>query len=193
MMKLFQALMASLAVSSAALLLLCVTAAYAQSPAVTSPAAKPAATVAANPAVNPAAHPAANPAPVPALTPEEMNTPFRGSFFLSPLEIVAIQQALAGRVVKKETLVEEAKPYIPARRVIRISGVLYRSPRDWIVWMNNHKVTPDNLLPEIVDISVKDSSKVSLEWYDIGLNQVIAITLRPHQTYDITTGILLPQ
>ncbi len=122
---------------------------------------------------------------------DDINTPFRGSFFLSPLEIAAIQQALNGRVIKAATLAGDSKP-VPAYRVIRVSGVLYRSPADWVVWMNNHKVTPDNLLPEIVDISVKDSSKVSLKWYDVGLNQVISITLRPHETYDIPTGILIP-
>ncbi len=179
MMKLFQIL--------TVFLLLCTAAAYAQPPAAVG-----------KPAV--AQHPAAAAAPAPAavplvagLTPEEMNKPFRGSFFLSPLEIAAIQQALEGRVTKNQTLAEETKPVIPAHRVIRISGVLYRTPSNWIVWMNNQKVTPENLLPEIVDISVKDSSKVSLKWYDIGLNQVISITLRPHQTYDITTGVLLPE
>ena len=206
MMKLFQTLMVSLAVSLAAFLLLCVTVASAQQPAASpaakpavpvaaaNPAAKPATASAANPAANPAAKPGSAAAPVlPAMTQEEMNRPFRGSFFLSPLEIAAIQQALSGRVIKAPTLAEETKPIVPSRRVIRISGVLYRSPQNWIVWMNNQKVTPDNLLEEIVDISVKDSSKVSLEWYDKGLNEVLSITLRPHQTYDITTGILLPK
>ena len=138
-----------------------------------------------------ASAPGATPASTGSLSVEEMNKPFTGSFFLSPLEIAAIQQALVGKVASSKMLAEESKP-IPAHRVIRISGVLYRTPQDWVVWMNNQKVTPDNLLPEIIDISVRDSSKVHLRWYDIGLNQVIAITLRPHQTYDITTGILLP-
>lgn len=125
------------------------------------------------------------------LTLEQRNKQFTDSFFLSPLEVAAIQQALAGRTVSQETLAGEEKA-VPAHRVIRVSGVLYRAPEDWIVWMNNKKVTPDDLLPEIVDIKVSDSSKVHLKWYDVGLNQVITITLRPHQVYDIVTGILLP-
>jgi hypothetical protein len=140
-------------------------------------------------AANPNA-PAAEPIVVAGLTRKELDKPFKGSFFLSPLEVEAIQQALAGRVLKEETLGQENT--IPAHRVIRLSGVLYRAPTDWIAWINGKKVTRDNLLPEIVDISVKDSSKVSLKWYDVGLNKVIDITLRPHQTYDIPTGILLP-
>jgi hypothetical protein len=178
MMKLFQALMVFLLLSPVA--------AYAQVKPV-SPAVAAAATAAAAPSP-----PLSATAPV-KLTPEELHTPFTGSFFFTPLEMIAIQQALAGRVVKNSTIQGENGTVIPPHRVIRVSGVLYRSPSDWVVWMNNEKVTPGNLLPEIVDISVKPSSKVSLEWYDIGLNQVLSITLRPHQTYDITTGILLPQ
>lgn len=116
---------------------------------------------------------------------------FSGSFFLSQLEIEAINQALHGQALTQQTLSTQNQA-IPQKRVIRLSGVLYRAPEDWIVWMNNRKVTPDNLLPEIVDISVRDSSKVHLKWYDVGLNQVISITLRPHQVYDIVSGVLLP-
>jgi hypothetical protein len=185
MKKLFQPLMV--------FMLLCVSAAYAQVPTQTptqAPAPQPAAAPA---AANAAANPAAAVTAASGLTPEEMNKPFEGSFFLTPLEITAIQRALGGRVMKASTLGAEGGAVIPAHRVIRVSGVLYRSPADWVVWMNNEKVTPGNLLPEIVDISVKSSSKVSLQWYDVGLNQVLSITLRPHQTYDITTGVLLPK
>jgi hypothetical protein len=167
------------------LLVLGITPAKAQQTAPASPA----------PAVK-AAPASAHPMPVTpplvgGLTPEELNKPFSGSFFLTPLEVAAVQQALKGSVIKNITLAAPDKP-IPTHRVIRVSGVFYRSPENWVVWMNNQKVTPDNLLPEIVDISVKDSSKVALKWYDVGLNEVISITLRPQQTYDIPTGVLLP-
>lgn len=174
MIKLFQALIV--------LLLFCSTAVYAQPRVANTPSGAPA-----SPAT-----PAPPASPVPGMTVDELNKPFSGSFFLTPLEINAIQQALRGRITKAP-MMEDQMSGIPTRRVIRVSGVFYRSPTDWIVWMNNQKVTPENLLPEIVDISVKPSSKVSLQWYDRGLNQVLSITLRPHQTYDITTGVLLPQ
>ncbi len=116
---------------------------------------------------------------------------FKGSFFMTPMELITIQRALSGKKSNDATL-GVAKGEIPAHRIIRLSGVLYQTAEDWIVWMNGQKVTPENLLPEIVDIEVTDSSKVHLKWYDIGLNKVISITLRPHQTYDIPTNILLP-
>jgi hypothetical protein len=137
--------------------------------------------------------PTTPPVPVfPQLTAEEKQAPFVGSFFLSPIEIATLQQALMGKVATPETLAVDKKPVAATNRVIRISGVLYRSAGDWIVWMNGEKVTPQKLLPEILDIQVENSSYVRLQWFDAGLNSVISITLRPHQTYDIVTGILLP-
>lgn len=87
----------------------------------------------------------------------------------------------------------EAKPYyppIPTKRMISLSGVVYRSPGDWIVWLNGHKLTPGVKLPELVDIKV-ENDRVHLKWFDIGMAKIIAITLRPRQTYDITSGVLL--
>jgi DNA-binding transcriptional regulator YdaS (Cro superfamily) len=194
MMKLFPAL---------AFILFSATAAHAQSPAA---AVAPAANAAAAPAINgapPAANALAGSAPVAAgapgtvavnaampagLSPEEMKQTFTGSFFLTPLEISAIEQALQGRVVSGKLDRRSA-----VARQIRVAGVFYRSPSDWIVWMNNHKITPKDRLPEIIDINVKRSSNVSLKWYDATSNRILLITMRPHQTYDIPTGILLPQ
>ncbi len=87
----------------------------------------------------------------------------------------------------------EVKPYyppIPTKRVISLSGVLYRKPGDWIVWLNGHKLVPGKKLPEIVDIKV-ERDRVHLKWFDIGMAKIIAITLRPHQTYDIVSGVML--
>ena len=86
----------------------------------------------------------------------------------------------------------QAKVEIPQQRLIVCSGVIFRKKNDWVVWLNGQKVTPDNYLPEIIEIEVENSSYVHLKWYDIGLQDVISVTLRPNQVYDITTGVLLP-
>lgn len=81
-------------------------------------------------------------------------------------------------------------PPIPQQRSITLSGVLYRAPGDWAVWINGQKVVPSRLLPEIVDIRV-ERDRVHLKWFDIGLGRVLALTLRPNQTYDIVSSTLL--
>lgn len=119
------------------------------------------------------------------------------SLFFTPLEIDIIRNATQGVVSvlppepdeKGEGV--EGVPVIPERRLIRLSGLVYQNPQKWTVWINGYRVTPDNLLPEIQGIRVEEK-KVYLLWTDERKNQIISITLHPHQTYDIDSGILLP-
>lgn len=100
---------------------------------------------------------------------------------------------IPGQEADEKAAAAAAKPYyppIPTKRIISLSGMVYRSPKDWIIWLNGHKLTPGMRLPELVDIKV-ESDRVRLKWFDIGMAKIIAITLRPRQTYDITSGVLL--
>ena len=117
---------------------------------------------------------------------------FSGSLFFSPLELATIQKALAGNVTGTAALgATTSHVDIPKVRVIALAGVVYRGPEEWTIWLNGRKVTPQNLLPEIMEIQV-ERDRVHLKWFDIGINNVISLTLRAHQTYDIVTGVLLP-
>jgi hypothetical protein len=97
---------------------------------------------------------------------------------------------LPGYLPPEEEETPVVYPPIPTKRTIALSGVVYRGAADWIVWLNGHKLTPGRLIPEIADIRV-ERDRVHLKWFDIGMGKVIAITLRPRQVYDITSGVLL--
>ncbi len=128
-------------------------------------------------------------APAPAAVAKAgLTEPLKESLLFSDGEIVSIRNALmqkGGGIPNAEGVV------IPQRRVISLAGVFFRTPSDWIVWLNGKKMTPGDVLPEVVDIQVEKDT-VALKWFDIGMNDVISISLRPHQTYDIVTGVLLP-
>jgi hypothetical protein len=109
----------------------------------------------------------------------------------TPLEILSIRNALKGGETVDNVPAAQKNYNIPPIRRIILSGIVYRNPEDWIVWINNQKMTPDDVLPEVVSVAVQED-KIDLEWYDIGLNDVIKIRMRPHQIYDIVTGVLLP-
>lgn len=126
-----------------------------------------------------------------AAPPVDLNAPFAQSFLFTPAELVALRRASEGAVVGAAVLGADNTTYIPPRRLISVAGIFLRAPGDWIVWLNGKKMTPKDLLPEVMDISVQ-RDRVHLKWFDIGLNNIISITLRPHQTYDIVTGVLLP-
>lgn len=131
------------------------------------------------------------PPAVAAAPPLDVTAPFTQSLLFSPAEIVALRRAAEGTVMGTAVLSADTAVEVPLRRVIALSGVYLRKPGDWVVWINGKKMTPKDMLPEVMNIQVK-RDRVHLKWFDIGLNNVISITLRPHQTYDIVTGVLLP-
>ena len=120
----------------------------------------------------------------------KLERPFTSSFFFSAQDLIAIQKAQHGAVSGKSEAYTGAP--IPQIRRITLSGIIYRNPSDWLIWINGHKVVPGRLLPEMVSIKVHEDN-VHLKWFDIGFNGVIDITIKPHQTYDIVTGIMLPE
>lgn len=160
-------------------------------------------TTAAAPAagVNTAANTGANPGIVPGVSPstapppetkEDVKKPFVRSLFFTAQELADIKKATKGIVNAGNNLGAPTEKPIPQVRTITLTGVLYKSPDDWLIWLNGHKLNPRTLLQEIVDIEVYKDSSVRLHWFDIGLNGIIDITMRPHEKYDIVTGLLLP-
>lgn len=163
--------------------------------AAATPAAGAPATAAAAPATGP------NPGIVPGVSPstapppeakEDVKKPFVRSLFFTGQELADIKKATKGIVNAGNNLGAPTEKPIPQVRIIKLTGVLYKSPDDWLIWLNGHKLNPKTLLQEIVDIEVFQDSSVRLHWFDIGLNGIIDITMRPHEQYDIVTGLLLP-
>lgn len=143
--------------------------------------------------VAPGAVAAAAKAPPPAEVVADIRTPFKQSFFFTSEDIISIKKAMEQQKIAPTSAGGQsaAGQVIPPIRRIALSGVVYTAANDWLIWINGQKVTPTVSMKEIVDIKV-EREKVHLKWFDIGANYVIDITMRPNETYDITTGVLLP-
>ena len=115
--------------------------------------------------------------------------PFSKSLLFTALELDTVHKAEAGRNVQSTKEIESVE-LIPVDRKIWLQGIYYQAANNWIIWLNGYKLTPYYMLPEIRGIRV-DRDRVYLEWYDIGKNGIINISLQPHQVYDIVTGILV--
>lgn len=124
-----------------------------------------------------------------------------GSLFFTSYELNLIIDARKGLIVRAPTNTEVKKsikeqkegrrPIKKGPREIFLGGIVYTSSEDWVVWLNGQKVSPDRLLPEILDIRVyKDFIK--LKWFDAYTNQVFPIKIRTHQRFNIDTRIFLP-
>lgn len=162
----------------------------APAPAAAAGAPATAAADATHPGVVPGVSPSTAPAPE---SKDDIQKPFSRSLFYTKQDLVQISKALNGQSVNIDAPVTGSTgEVIPQVRTITLTGVLYKSPGDWMIWLNGQKLNPHNLLREIYEIEVFKDSRVRLKWYDIGLDGVIDVTLRPHQKYDIVTGLLLP-
>ena len=110
---------------------------------------------------------------------------FRDSLLMTPQDDIAINQALKGTQTSKAVSSNTAK------REIRLAGLSYEGPNEWVLWLNNQRLVPGAVLPEIVELEVYPDF-VHLKWFDHVSNEIIVIRLRPNQVYDIQSKILLP-
>lgn len=85
---------------------------------------------------------------------------------------------------------EKPKPP-PEEREIRLGGIVYVNGKDWSIWLNEKRVTPGAIPPEVMDLKVyKDY--VEIKWFDEYTNQIFPLRLRAHERFNIDTRIFLP-
>jgi hypothetical protein len=94
------------------------------------------------------------------------------------------------RDLNKGPQTEKVKPP-PEERDISLGGIVYVDGSDWTIWLNDQRITPDAIPPEVIDLRVyKDH--IDLKWLDDYTNQIFPIRLRAHQRFNIDTRIFLP-
>lgn len=92
--------------------------------------------------------------------------------------------------IKNTDMDEKVKPP-PEEREIRLSGIVYRDGKDWTIWLNEKRVTPDAIPEEVLDLKVY-KTYIEFKWFDEYTNKIFPIRLRPHQRFNIDTRIFLP-
>ena len=91
---------------------------------------------------------------------------------------------------RRQDLTEKIKPP-PEEREIRLAGILYDNGDRWTIWLNEERVTPDAVPPEVIDLTVH-KEYIEFKWIDDYTNRIYPIRLRPHQRFNIDTRIFLP-
>ncbi|MEM6812569.1 MAG: hypothetical protein AAF549_08910 [Pseudomonadota bacterium] len=122
--------------------------------------------------------------------------PIMPSLFFNNQELALLDDARLGFDARAATDSELARAQSgrsvrKGPREISLAGIVYSSSNDWAIWLNDQKITPNRIPPEILDIDVsKDSIKI--RWYDAFTNQIFPIKLRTYQRFNIDTRIFLP-
>lgn len=76
-------------------------------------------------------------------------------------------------------------------REISLGGIVYLGAKNWTIWMNGQRVTPDALPKQVIDIQV-EKQFVQLKWFDSYNNLIYPVRLRPHQRFNLDSRIFLP-
>jgi hypothetical protein len=95
------------------------------------------------------------------------------------------------RDMKTSSLVDEKPKVMPTDREIRLGGIVYANGKDWSIWLNEKRVTPDAIPPEIMDLKVY-KEYVEIKWFDEYTNRILPLRLRAHERFNIDTRIFLP-
>ncbi len=76
-------------------------------------------------------------------------------------------------------------------RTLKLSGISYGDGVNWVVWLNNQRLTPKRLPIEIKSIKVfKDY--VEIRWLDRLTDAEIPVRLRPNQSFNLDSRSFLP-
>jgi hypothetical protein len=93
---------------------------------------------------------------------------------------------------QRESMNEQEKPKPPPEaRELRMGGILYTAKNDWTIWLNEQRITPNALPPEIVELRVY-RHYVDMKWYDDYTSRIFPIRLRAHQRFNLDSRIFLP-
>ena len=79
----------------------------------------------------------------------------------------------------------------PEERDIALSGIAYKGSRNWTIWLNGKRVTPEAIPEEAIDLKVF-KEYIEIKWFDEYTNQIIPIRLRAHQRFNIDNRMFLP-
>ena len=90
----------------------------------------------------------------------------------------------------QQDMAEEGE-VIEAIREIALGGILYVSDKDWVIWLNSQRVTPDAIPSEVMDIDVRKEF-VLLRWFDRQTNKIFPVRLLPNQRFNLDARMFLP-
>ena len=108
------------------------------------------------------------------------------------IQIMPVDEGLLNDTMfNMPTTTTAPKQFYIAPREILLSGLLYNSEGDWVVWLNGMRVTPQKKPDELRYINVKEQY-VELKWYDAVTDKVYPIRIKPHQKFSIDLQTFLP-
>ncbi len=120
------------------------------------------------------------------------------SLFFTARQNEAIVDAMNRRGVARPVSAEELKALEAGEKVepdigireLSLAGIVYRGEKDWVIWLNDTRVTPDAVPKEVMDLEVF-KEYIQVKWFDQHTNSIYPVRLRPHQRFNLDMRIYL--
>lgn len=120
------------------------------------------------------------------------------SLFFTARQNEAIVDAMNRRGVARPVSAEELKALEAGEKVepdigireLSLAGIVYRGNEDWVIWLNDTRVTPDAVPKEVMDLEVF-KEYIQVKWFDQHTNSIYPVRLRPHQRFNLDMRIYL--
>jgi hypothetical protein len=93
---------------------------------------------------------------------------------------------MPGATMNEEGEIERPK----GPREVNLGGILFSTSSDWIIWLNNMRVTPTALPEQIIDLKVS-KTYIEMLWYDSYNDLIYPVKLRPHQRFNLDARIFV--
>lgn len=121
--------------------------------------------------------------------------PVMKSLFYNLMEYSLIQEARRGFEARGPSQVKQQGPTteraIKARRNLNLGGIIFRSNKDWSIYLNEVRITPDTLPEEVLDIQVRNDF-IRLKWFDKGTNTIFPVKLRANESFNLDARLFFP-
>ncbi len=106
--------------------------------------------------------------------------------------IRAARESITGEVENifaepEETPEEEPTPVRSGPDRLYLGAILYFGEQRWTFWLNGEEITPGDLPDQVEQVNVFPD-EIFLSWIDRPRDQIVTVTLRPREGYDLAGG-----
>lgn len=85
---------------------------------------------------------------------------------------------------------ENDEDFVPevGPREVALGGIVYKSDKDWVIWINDQRITPTAVPEEVLDLRVFEDY-IEVKWIDKNTEKIYPIRLKAHQRFNLDTRI----
>ncbi len=127
----------------------------------------------------------------PSVYPDEMITMFFTYWQHALLQEAKQQYNIATTNPATAAAAAQSQVSVNAIRELSLGGISYLSHKDWTVWLNGQRITPETIPETIMDIHVYNEH-IEIKWFDEKTKIIYPVRLHAHERFNLDTRMFIP-